>query len=537
MDVNWAGWSVKNSTTDMWDLAWWDFAAIWAWIWAGFWTWALVGSWTWPWAIVSGAVGAIVWWWVATVWMMYNHWDNYFNSEDYWKGLTELWINTVMFWAGWWAYKLAKWIQWTSSILSKQGLIAIWTEVTLDVHIWFASDYVRAFAYNLDIEINDAIKNNLVWALLPIALPIAMRWKDFFSAARQKLANDTTQFQQKVSILSKLWDKTWVKKLIDGFNSKVEKLRNKEWKVAKEKTSISESINKDLENLKKWESIEYPNGLKIIKTNEWEYKVWETTYSNLTDATKSIETIVSNNFYELILKWWHKEFTQIRQKLIKNWTEFWEWTNIFKLNKEWELLKKGNDWWFKKIEISKLTSEEQNILSKTILWEKWYRWFSNSFDKLSNSSKKLWEMFNWSFWEKLKGNHPKKIKLIEWIYNQSIWSYINEMIKSWKADWWKKISIGRTFFTWKHSDELYWSKYLLPTAWIPSKWNIAIIGTLWTAEYLTWNFSEDDLKWNYFEVIMLWWLWMLILETPTIIETWKTYMWVGLDAVESMERN
>ena len=170
MDVNWVGWwSVKNSTTDILDLMSWDFASIWAWIWAGFWTWALLGSWTWAWALVTWWVWAIAWWATATTWMMVNHGEDYF-SEDWWKWLTELGINTAMFGVWWIVFKWARAIQGTSWILSKRWVLTLWGEATVDVLIWTTSDMLRAWAYEADIELIDALKNNLVWAFLPLAL-------------------------------------------------------------------------------------------------------------------------------------------------------------------------------------------------------------------------------------------------------------------------------------------------------------------------------------------------------------------------------
>jgi len=221
LDVNWVGWgNVKNSNVDKFDVMGWDFAAIWAWIGTGFWVGLWLGAWTWAWALVTWSAWAVAWWVVSTLWMMVNHWDNYF-WEDWRKWWTELAINTAMFWAWWALFKWARMIQWGSKLLSWRWAMAVWVEATGDVAIWVSTDMTRWWAYEMDIELWDAIVNNLVWALLPITL----RWKQGFSEVRKKLAKNVSEWQKKASILAKLWDKPWAKKIIDGLNNEIKRAK------------------------------------------------------------------------------------------------------------------------------------------------------------------------------------------------------------------------------------------------------------------------------------------------------------------------
>jgi hypothetical protein len=225
LDVNWVGWgNLKNSNVNEFDLMGWDFAAIWVgigtWFWAGALAWSII---PWAWTITLGTVWAVAWWITSTLWMMLNHWDNYF-WEDWKKWWTELAINTTMFWAWWALFKYARHIQWWSKLLSWKWAMAMWAEATGDVAIWVSTDMTRWWAYqmDMDIELWDAIINNLVWALLPITL----RGKQGFSEVRKKLAKNVSEWQKKASILARLWDKPWAKKIIDGLNNEIKNMKN-----------------------------------------------------------------------------------------------------------------------------------------------------------------------------------------------------------------------------------------------------------------------------------------------------------------------
>jgi hypothetical protein len=254
MDVNWAWWSVKNTTTEKWDIMWWDFGAIWAWIWAWMWAGALVGSLIpWVWTLTVWTAWAIAWGITTTLWMMVNHWDNYF-WEDWKKWGIELWINTAMFWAWWALFKWARSIQWWSKLLSKWGLTALWVEAGGDVAIWVSMDMTRWVAYGMNIELWDAIVNNLVWALLPITL----RWKQGFSEIRRKLAKNVSEWQKKASILARLWDKPWAKKIIEWLNKETKRIKELLGKTAKKVS---------------WEMDRVKQLVKKIKNKNWETKV------------------------------------------------------------------------------------------------------------------------------------------------------------------------------------------------------------------------------------------------------------------------
>jgi hypothetical protein len=295
---------------------------------------------------------------------------------------------------------------------------------------------------------------------------------------------------------------------------------------------FEKQINNDLKNLKKWENIDYL-WIKVERTLKWEYKIWDIIYNKIENAVNEIKKNISKKYYKLIMKWWDKEFEKIRNNL--KWKEFWEWKNIFKIDQNWKLLKKVENGWFKEIDIDTLSKKEQEIITNQLLWEKWYTTINKTLDNLSNSKKTLWEIFNWTFWEKLKKEHPKSIKSIEWLYNQSIWSYMEEVIKSWKGLKNGNIAVFRTLFTWKHSDEVF-GKFMI-WAWLPSKWNLIWMWLLGTWEALTWNFNNKDFIWNYVEIVMLWWLWTTILETPTLISALKETSWIVEKGTSSIERN
>lgn len=258
MDVNWAWWSIANSTTDMWDVMWWDFAAIWAWIGTWMATWALVWTaWTPVWTVIWWITGAVVWGVVATGWMMLNHGDNYFNAEDYSKWFIELWINTLMFGAWGAAMKAANAFRWTEAILSARWLKALSWEIIADISIGVSSDVTRAWAYNMNIDLSDAVFNNLVWALIPLATIPGSKAMSKFSEARKQLATETTEIQQKASLLSRLWDKTWAKILIEKFNEKIKSLKGKNKATEKEVKTNKETENNQNTKVEKntWETI------------------------------------------------------------------------------------------------------------------------------------------------------------------------------------------------------------------------------------------------------------------------------------------
>lgn len=231
MDVNWAWWSIANKTTDMIDIMGWDFAAIWAWIWAWALAWGAAGSivpvaGNLAWLVAWG----IVWWAVTTVWMMVNHGDDYF-SEDRGKWLTELWINSIMFWVWGGAFKAARWFQWTRPLLSSRWVLVLALEGGADVTLWTSADITRAFAYNMDIEISDAIANNLMWALLPMLTINWVKWVNHITAPRLRLGERVREGLREVQILSRLWETTKAKRILDRLKININKLRNKEPEV------------------------------------------------------------------------------------------------------------------------------------------------------------------------------------------------------------------------------------------------------------------------------------------------------------------
>jgi hypothetical protein len=609
IDVNWVGWSVKNSTTEKFDIMWWDFAAIGAWIGAWFWAGALAWSFIpWAWTLTVWAAGAIAWWFTTTLWMMVNHWDNYF-WEDWKKWWTELGINTAMFWAWWAFFKLGRYIQWWSKLLSKPGFAALWVEATGDVAIGISTDMTRSWAYDMGIDLSDAIVNNLVWALMPITL----RWKQGFSEVRKKLAKNISEWQKKASILAKLWDTKWAKAIINQLNKQVESVKKlsknttEKWKKIvtwtkdkivtqagkikeklkqknskknpenntkqsenfsnsegkdntkkqdpkepknkkntpeqkknspkRKKADISESIETDLKTLKVWEDVKYPWDITawditVKRIDNKVYKIWEVEYPSLITAKNALKKNMSTHYQKLIINWWSKHFEKIRKSII--WKEFWKWNNIFKLDKNWELLKRWKDWWFSKVDINSLNKTQNNIILKKIMWEKWYNTLNKTFDTFSTSRKEMGKVYSWEYWAQLKKKHPGSIKTIEWIYTHSIWDYIAALKLSANAPWLKKAFLWRTLLTWKHSEQIIWN---WGSAWLPSKWSMIWIGLLSWAEYATGNFTGKDLLWNYTEIVMLWWLWAVLLETPTAIDTVKGYMKVWDTAINSIERN
>ena len=325
MDVNGAWWSVRNSTTDMLSLGWLDLVAIWAWIWTGFWTWGKIwwatgflAGWVWaiPWAVIGAIWWAVTWWFVATNWMMINHWDNYY-SEDYWKWLTELWINTAMFGFWWAVFKWARMIQWANWILSKKWVLALSAEALADVAIWVSSDMTRAWAYEMNIDLTDAIVNNLVWALLPFAL----NWKQIFSEFRQGLARESSEVQQRASILSKLWDRSWAKKLLNRLSEKVKKAKKKEtWDnsviYVNSKGNASDKLS-DVENSKTQKN------------------TWETPSKNIEWKKSNIEA------WKPKIEWVNSEIKRLEEE-IKEPFLFQYKTEVYTLNDKWKVINKKN---------------------------------------------------------------------------------------------------------------------------------------------------------------------------------------------------
>lgn len=296
-----------------------------------------------------------------------------------------------------------------------------------------------------------------------------------------------------------------------------------------ENIDISKMIKEDLNALKKWESVEYTDWIKVTKTSEGNYLIWDNLFYSIDNASDAIHKLVGKKAYKLIIDWWNKELINKRKNLLNK--EFWTEDNTFKIDNDWILRIKEKNGSYKKVNLEELSSKQQDIIINELLWSKWYTLFNKAIDKLSSSTKKLGEIYDWDFWKKLKESKPKSIKSIEWVYNQSIWDYIQEIIKSWKAEKYNKLFLARTLITWKHSESFWIS------SWLPTKGKTLTILWISGAEAATGNFSWDDYLWNYAEVVMLWWLWTLILETPTLYDTWKAYAGFWSEAIDSMERN
>ena len=290
--------------------------------------------------------------------------------------------------------------------------------------------------------------------------------------------------------------------------------------------AIKSALGRDLKSLKKWETINFPGGVKVERLSNGEYKVWETTFKYVKDAVWKIEQDISSNYFKLIIEWWNKEFANIRRKLTNK--EFWTKDNTFRLNKDGTLEKKWSDGGFTKVEINNLSAAEQRVVTETLLWKKWMGLVNNSVEKLSQSKQTLWEVFSKDFFQTV---WSKSKWLAEWLYKQSIWDIMKELHKSATAKWAGKIAFFRTLMTWKHSTDIYGSKYLLPTAWMPSWKTAGTVAAFSGIEAWANDWEQPDMEnliWNYVEVIYLWWLWTTIAEFASVYTTWEdfvTFLW------------
>lgn len=241
LDVNGVGFfDIKESNWDMMTLAWVDFAAIWAGAAAGLFTWAKVWGASWvlawwigaiPWSIIGWIAWAVTWWAVATGWMMLNHGDNYFKDGTKW--LTELWLNTAMFGVWGAVFKGARIIQGSHSLLSARGAAAIWLEAAWDVGIWMGMDITRGAAYDYEVDTLEAFQNNLIWALLPLAI---QGWTAF-SSARKNFANKTHERIQAAQVAESLGDSQASKEIMEDIAEEAVQLRKAEEPVIHNKTT------------------------------------------------------------------------------------------------------------------------------------------------------------------------------------------------------------------------------------------------------------------------------------------------------------
>jgi len=302
-----------------------------------------------------------------------------------------------------------------------------------------------------------------------------------------------------------------------------EKGKEKERKP-EEKTEIQElipkeilkeleiSIKRDLKLLEKWDNkwIIY-DWLEVKRLENWDYKVWDTTYPKIEWAVKSI--IKNWNHNKLIIEWWWKEIAKKRDRLKGK--EFWKENSTFRVTKEWKLEKKWEDWWFKEVELSKLTEAEQNIILRKILGEKWFTKLDKTIEKYMNSKTKLKDTFNKEFFNRLKEKKWVKYadKVAWWTFGDAYKEWIKWTLKNWA--WMQKLAVLRNILTWKN-DTWLWGKWLLPSSYFISKWKMLAV---WWLSWIQYALSDDKENYrleniviNYFEIAMLWWLWIAIFE-------------------------
>jgi len=481
MDVN-GTWffNIKNSTTDMFDIMWWDFASIWAWI----------GTWAWVWTLVWWPVWfvwwAIVWWATTTIWMMLNHWDNYF-SEDWKKWLTEFWINSATFWFWWAAFKWARSLQ-----VSYWLKAALPVEMMADVTIWTTADMIRWQAYDMNIELWDAIINNLVWALLPVAF----NWKQIFSAARKRLASEAAEVQQKASILSKLWDKSWAKKLIEWLSEKIgnwrnnknvyiyrgrEYIKNADWSFTN--TATWRPYKWEVENLKK-----HKKNVEVEEKKAWSEKI------------KILESIgrLWKNLYEKINKWLSKSW---KEKMNKSWWEDW-FIKDFKENL-WKKIESDYEWW--------------KIISGTLKapFRAWVFWIQQTWKHIL---KPTWEVASAINPVKMHKNLNWKQKIVWWLVTSTIYEGMTTM------------NTDESILDRKHLANIPINWIQLATVWFWTILSEPLVNTLyWKYEWFEQrDFIPsyfDNMYWNIIQEEMPYELWeaLILDEKDILIKTIKAY--------------
>lgn len=308
-DIQWIGWlDVKESNFDTAKWVWWTLAAIWGWIVAAWVTAEVIPVAWW----IGWTLAIVAWWAVATAWVMLSRWDNYFVDWD--DGLKELAINTASFWVWWAIYKWARVIQWWNALFrSGRWIAALGTEMTWDVLLWSGIDMMRWHFEWVNIPFNEALKSNLIWWLLPLALAWGWQVKRSFSQERMRLAEDIVRQSKWAEFLQAMWNQAGAKKIWDRLLDRVNKMRTYDTETQNLLTPLKNNLD-DIRALPEW----------------WSITVWNTKITLRNWIYLFEENWITNSFNDFI--------TSNKNKKWVPYTIKWEELK-FDINLDWKITK------------------------------------------------------------------------------------------------------------------------------------------------------------------------------------------------------
>lgn len=258
-------------------------------------------------------------------------------------------------------------------------------------------------------------------------------------------------------------------------------------------------LEKDLNNLKKWESINYRE-YKI--TYNWkEYHVeWPNNFKkdflNKNDASNAIYEEIWNNLnkIETILKNWTKEVNNKLEILSKDNILSNKWFDVnwktLRVKKDWDNFKlQEKNWsnWFKDLDLNTLNNAEVELVLEKILWKNVVWQLKNSVSKLTADNvftksekdwiikkywKKTWEWIAWYTNDLLSGT-KSILNLLRWVlgwwkdkvfwkYTVLWWLAVNEFYEY--AD--DEENYSKNFFTWEHLGYSILNAMLFRQVWI-----------------------------------------------------------------------
>lgn len=244
-------------------------------------------------ALTATGVGAVGWAPMlalassAIVWGMITTWagmaiDGRMYSKKEW--LIEWGINTATFAVGGMLFKL--WAKATMAWrVAKVGLYT--AEAGWVVATGVVSDEIRGCFYGADVSLTESIKQNLVWALLPLAFRAAGK-KGVFTERQTHRAEAIENNLKRAETQVNIWDKAGSKATLQG--------------VVKDAENLADDVKQTVENGKsqgKWKTEKQPEKNEGVKNKA---KIWEQTGTSINNlaanpiaANQAIENISNSS--------------------------------------------------------------------------------------------------------------------------------------------------------------------------------------------------------------------------------------------------
>lgn len=544
-DIQWIwAFDVKESNLDIASNVWWTLVSVWAWIWT-FAAWMAFIPWAW-WGVWW--VSALAAWAVTTAWVMITNWNNYFVDRDDW--LKELTINTATFWIWWGIYKIARTIQWSEALFtSVRWLTALWVEMSWDVLLWANNDVLRGYFEWHNIPYSEAIKNNLIWWLVP--LWIAWVWGSVknFSSTRLKLAEDIVTQAKWAEFLQTIWNQSWARKVWENIFNKINRARAYDEETQNLINPLKDHLD-EIRLLEDWKEKIFGNHKVKL---DWDKYIFETNWSFSNSIPKSIidEAIKWNviksyilqelkwkklNSWESIDIWWViikkiDKWYQVWDDTTKTYKSFEEIINDINLVKPENIRSYGTKILDDKVkariaeisftlEWNKYFYDKQNNIFKV---EDWNAWKNVDPKFVEDNFEFLFKQINWFSFKEWLGVTLKSIKSMKFKdFIKKVWWYWElDLSKKWLAELWNKTmseiltlpkvvkQLSELKFSW---NILGWSKDLMKILILWDK-NRTIFGwilrawTIWATVSLDWwIWDSNDSEITDALFYMYWWI-------------------------------